>query len=1434
MKRFYQTRLFKFAGLVLGVLIWLANAGNPPNGRTGAPFDGHCDDCHSGGNFNGTVDITGLPSTIEPNTTYPLTITLTPTSGSPTTGGFQAVFVDNNNGNCGDLTAGNAQSGTDFAGGREYIEQRGDKMFAGGAASWTFSWKSPLTVAGNTVKVYYVGNFTNNNNNDSGDFAVSFSNTFSFSGLPPVTATISDITNVSCSGGNNGSLTVTPDGGAPPYTYLWSNSQTTQTAVNLVAGNYTVTVTGSSGSGTATASASVTQPTALTLSATSSNTITCAQPNATLTATAGGGTPGYQYEWFNSDNDNQTVVSAPGAYSVTLTDQNGCSKSTTVNVGGNIAAPTATAGPDAAITCQQSTATLNGTGSSSGANFSYQWTTSDGNIVSGATTLNPVVNAAGTYTLVVTNNNNGCTSSDDAVVTSNQSAPSATATGGQLTCSTTSVQLAVSTNASQPSFMWSGPNGFTSALQNPTVSVAGTYQVVVTNGSNGCSATTSATVSQNTTPPNVTATAQASLTCSSTSVVLSGSSNANNYAWTGPNGFSSSQQNPTVSVAGIYTLSSTGSNGCVASDTALVSQNTTPPGATATVSGPLTCSSTSVQLNGTSQGSNPSYFWTGPNNFTSAQQNPTISTPGDYNLVVTSGQNGCSSSALVTVVQNIAPPVASATTPVSLTCVSSTVQLDGTASSQGANFAAQWTTANGIIVSGATTLTPVVSAPGTYKLLVTNNNNGCTSETTVTVTQNPPVSANATVISNVNCNGGTNGSISVSASGGNGAYTYLWSTSATTATVSGLGAGTYSVTTTDGESCTAVNTVTVTQPAILIANASATGETSAGANDGAASALPSGGTTPYTYAWSNSATTATISGLAPGSYTVSVSDAQGCSTVQTVTVNSFNCSLSASIAAQNITCNGANNGSATVSLTGAAAPVNFLWSNGATTQTAGNLAPGNYTVQVTDANNCPAALSVSITEPTVLLANASASGETASGANDGAATAQPTGGTSPYSYLWSNSATTATISGLSPGVYTVSVTDANNCSSVQSVNVNSFNCALSANITAANVACNGQSNGQATVTITGGVLPYDYLWTNGNTTATADQLAAGTYSVTVVDDNNCVVIGNVSITQPDVLAVSIVSVTNVQCPEDQNGAIAINITGGTLPYQTQWSGGQGGQNLSPGTYTVSVTDNNACPATQSATVVSTDVTPPNISCPAGPVYACENDPVTYPQPQVSDNCNLNGAQAQLESGLPSGSVFGLGTTTVIYSIKDASGNTNTCSFNVVVDQLPLISTQVTPETNGLGNGSISVAVQAGDVVSFSWTKDGVFYSQDQNLSNLGEGTYQLTVVTLFGCSVTFPPIVVSNSVGIAEHGSENAGVRIVPNPASSSFRLQTTGAAVVRVAMFDMRGNQVAQFEADDASGELMIDTLPSGVYYVVAVLDNGLQRAMKLIKTDQ
>jgi uncharacterized protein (DUF2141 family) len=1348
------------------VLVWLANNANPPTGRTGAPFDGHCNNCHNDGNpggFDGTVDISGLPSTIEPNTTYPITLTMTPTAGTPIKGGFQLVVVNGNNANAGDLTPVNSQTGTEVFGGREYIEHRGGKLFSGGSASWNFNWKSPLNAAGNVINVYFIGNFTNNNNQNTGDYPVAFMQSFDFNAPPPVTATITDINHVSCFGGNNGSATVEAGGGVPPYTYLWSNGQTTATATNLAAGNYTVTVTGSGGSGSATATATITQPPVLGATATVAGIITCVQNSVTVTANPSGGTPPYSYEWSNGNSGNPTTYSQPGAHNVTVTDDNGCTKVATFNISSNTTPPNAVAGPPGSITCLQPTDTLNGTGSSSGPNFSYLWTASSGgNIVSGATTLTPIVNAAGTYTIKVTNSTNGCTATASTTVSSNISPPDVTATGGTLTCAVTSLVINANSNTPNVTYSWSGPGGFTSNLKNPTVNLPGNYVVTVTNPTNSCTNTAIAVVNQNITPPTAIATVSDTLTCDTPSVQLNISTDAPSptFAWSGPDGFTSNLQNPTVSLPGNYIGTVTNNaNGCTNSDTVAVIQNITPPGATASVSGPITCATPSVQLSGNSPSQPVTYAWSGPNGFASTLQNPTVNVPGNYALTVTWGANGCSSTATATVTQNTTSPVASIATPPNLNCNNATIQLNATASSQGANFAYLWTTANGHIVSGETTLTPIVDAAGTYNLLVTNTSNGCTATANTTVVQNPPVTATASA-TNVSCNGGANGSATATPGGGAGTFTYAWSNGGNTATISNLPAGTYTVTVTDVENCTATATATVAQPAVLLANASATGETANGANDGTATAAPSGGTPAYTYLWSNGGNTQTITNLAPGNYTVTVTDANACTSVETVTVNSFNCTISGSISSTNVTCNGANNGTATANVSGGEDPITYSWSNGASTQTISDLSPGTYSVSIVDGNDCPLSLIVQITEPPVLSANATATPESGQSANDGTATAQPTGGTLPYSYLWSNDSTTATITNLAPGSYSVTVTDANECTASQTVIVNSFNCNATANISAVNVSCPGANDGQATVTLNGGTLPFEYLWSNGDTTATISNLNTGTYSVTVIDADNCAV-------------------------------------------------------------------------SQSVNIIVLDTIEPTISCP-GNISNCGADVVNYPTPVISDNCSLAGIQPVLLSGLPSGAPFNDGVTIQVFQVTDASSNTATCSFSVTINPLPDILVDSTSnDINSEGVGSINVTAVGGTApYVFIWRKNGVFFSNDEDLDSLNAGVYSLTIIDSKGCQTILAPITISNIVGMNEPG-EAAYIRLWPNPAKISFRLEMSGLQPVAAQIFNAQGKLLQEINPTDLTGEISVEQLPSGLYYLKILTKDGRVMTAIWMKAD-
>lgn len=1438
MKKNRPFRLFHCVGLLMVTLLWLANSSNPPTGRTGAPFDGSCNNCHSGGGFNGDVTIEGMPGTVMPNVVYPLQITMSPTVGNPIRGGFQLVAVDGNNANTGDLAASNAQAGTDMAGGREYLEHRGAKNFAGNPISWNFNWTSPSSASGNTIKFYFIGNFTNGNGGTSGDTPLSFSETYPFVGAPSVVATIGNTTDVSCNGGSDGSATVQPNGGNLPYTYLWSNNQTTQTAINLMANSYTVTVTGSGGSGTATANVFITQPAAIVATTNVNGMLDCIQNSVAVTATASGGMGPYTYAWSNNTTVNPTNYTVGGNQSVVVTDANGCTQASSFVISSSTTPPNASA-TGGTLTCSQPTTTINATSSTSGAAFAWSgpngfsssqptatvtgagtYTVTVTNPANGCTSTttavvnqntmqptvpttggsiscanptvqlmagsnapqasflwsgpcitaanqnqqNPVVNCGGTFTVVVTNPANGCTNTGTAIVTQATTPPTVSVTSsGSLTCTTTSVAVLATTNASNPTFSWSGPGGFTAATQNINVQVPGNYTVTVTAPSSGCTATAVASVVQDIATTSVIASASGPLTCAVTSVAVTTNNMPNGtFSWSGPGGFTAATQTINVQVPGNYTVTVTSpNNGCTTSATTTVVQNFTPPTASVAPSGPLTCTTTSVAVTTTTNALNALFSWSGPGGFTAATQNINVQVPGSYTVTVTSSSNGCTATATATVVQNTALPTISIAAPGSLDCNHPTIQLNALASAQGNNFGYQWTTANGNLVGGATTLTPTVSAAGMYQLLITNTQSGCTANATTVVIQTPLV--NATIIGSiqVSCNGGNNGSATVNATGGTGTSTILWSNGATTTTIANLPAGPYTVTITDANSCTATASVTITQPTVLAVNAFATAQTAIGVNNGTATTAPTGGTGAYTYGWSGTTVaTAHITGLAPGNYTVTVTDTQGCTAVQTVTVNSVNCNVSAVVTATQVTCHGAANGSATVVLTGAALPVTYLWSNGATTASVNGLAPGNYTVNIIDANSCPAVSTVSITEPAALAANATATAVTATNVNDGQAATQPTGGMLPYTYLWSTGATTAFISSLMPGNYMVVVTDANACTVTQTVTVNAFSCTLTTNVTTTPTTCPEIANGSATVSIVGGSAPYAYLWSNGSTSATAANLVAGSHTLTI-------------------------------------------------------------------------TDATGCSTTATATIVVLDTIVPLLACSAN-ISLCGANLVSYSPPAVTDNCSLTGILPTLVSGQASGTAFDDGVHIQVFLVTDAAGNTATCSFTITVFPIPdILIDSIHNDLNNSGIGSIDITAVGGLApYTFIWHKDGVFFSNEEDLTALQMGIYMLTIRDTNGCEGALAPVIIDNIVGTGDPALSQS-VRIWPNPAYTGIWVTLNDLEAFSAEIWNVQGRLVQTLVPSALSDMIGVEHLPNGVYYLKIVDTNSKTWVAKCVKGD-
>ncbi|MBK9335835.1 MAG: gliding motility-associated C-terminal domain-containing protein [Lewinellaceae bacterium] len=483
------------------------------------------------------------------------------------------------------------------------------------------------------------------------------------------------------------------------------------------------------------------------------------------------------------------------------------------------------------------------------------------------------------------------------------------------------------------------------------------------------------------------------------------------YSWsTGGN-----TQNISNLAAGTYTVTVTNNaTGCTDSESATITQ----PGPLS-----LSFSNTNVSCfggnngtaNASANGGTPGYNFVWSTGFTGPALNNLAA--GTYTVTV-SDANGCTTAQATTITQ---PPVLSvAISKLNATCFggnNGTATATGNGGTPGYNFS--WS--NGAAGPVATNL-----VAGAYTVTVSDAN-GCTATQTTTITQPPPLGAGATA-TDVTCFGGANGTASATGSGGVTPYTIAWSNGATGPIATNLAAGTYTATVTDANACTAEASATVDSPPPLDVSVSATDETANNANDGTAAATPSGGTPGYLYTWSNGGNSASISNLPPGAYTVTVRDANNCTAVATAVVNAFACAgFSAGVTDNHVTCNGLADGSATAGPGGGTSPYAYLWNTGATAQTISNLAPGNYTVTVTDASNCTTIGFAAISQPAALALNVSAT-DAGMGLSNGTATAAPSGGTPGYLYAWSTGGATAQIGGLAPGVYTVVVHDANGCS----------------------------------------------------------------------------------------------------------------------------------------------------------------------------------------------------------------------------------------------------------------------------------------------------------------------------------------------------------------------------------------------------------------------
>ncbi len=604
-----------------------------------------------------------------------------------------------------------------------------------------------------------------------------------------------------------------------------------------------------------------------------------------------------------------------------------------------------------------------------------------------------------------------------------------------------------------------------------------------------------------------------------------------------------------------------------------------------------------------------------------------------------------------------------------------------------------------------------------------------------------PLTAIATG-TNIACFGGNTGSATVIASGGTGPYTYSWSPSGGTgATASNLSAGTYVVTVTDAKGCKTTASYTVTQPATAV-NAAITGTNvnCYGGNTGSATVTATGGTGPYTYSWSPSGGTGqTASNLTAGTYTVTVTDSKGCTTTASYTVTQPAAALSVSTIKTDVSCHGGSSGSATATASGGTGPYTYSWSTSPvqTGATASNLTAGTYTVTATDSKGCTKTATVTIGQPDAIVLSTSKTDATCSGSNTGSATVTATGGVGPYTYSWSpTGGTGATAANLAAGTYTVTVTDSKGCTKSATVTIAQPS-GLTASVTKTNVLCYGGSTGSATVTASGGTSPYTYSWSpSGGTSATASNLTAGTYTVTVTDAKGCTTTATATIGQPTALSVSITT-TGISCYGGTSSVTAV-ASGGTAPYTYSWNSVPvktgSTVELPAGSYTLTVTDSKGCTKTAQITIsqpyaLSLVTTKTDVSC-----YGGNNGSATATASGGTGPYTYTWNTSPVQTG-STASNLAAGTYTVTATDSRGCIKTATVTIGQPLSALHVAVTGTDVNCYGGSTGTATVTASGGTApYTYIWNTSPV--QTGTTASNLPAGTYTVTVTDAKGCIKT--------------------------------------------------------------------------------------------------